>query len=125
MLPVYMGAFLARPLPGRLERGVPNQHVTFQFRPTGEELFPEGMLGLRAKLTIIAEGCDDRNHGYQVEIPETLRRFYRNPATPHVTVSLGPNGRPKDTGALAFTPVQPFTVEAVLGYFMGGDDHVV
>ena len=97
-------------------------HITFKYKPTAEETFDE-IVGKVFELTVIGYGIDGNNSGFQVELPEELLPYYinydenGNLKTPHITVSLAPGAKAKDTAFLKFHPITPFTIKARFGYW--------
>lgn len=106
-----------------LENIIKNMHITFYY---GElEAFPEELMGKDFKIKLIGYASDGKNSGFQVEIPEELKEYYRGQKVPHITVSLGEvdgvKGKAVDTGNLEFNPLEePIEVSGQLGYFEYG-----
>lgn len=72
----------------------------------------------------------EKNSGFQVELPEELKPYYKNQNGPHITVSLGEvdgiKGKAVDTGTLNFEPIEePFEISSKLGYFVYGKGKVM
>ena len=76
-------------------------HVTFQFKPRS---FDRSLLGKSLSCRVTGYGNDGRNQGVSVDLGE-FRSLCQN-ETPHVTLSLAPGARAKDTGNLTFSPVE-------------------
>lgn len=105
----------------RLEREVQNMHCTFSFRPDAETVSAfEKIEGEPAKLVVIGKGYNNENSGFLVELPEEIKALYKNTAVPHITVYVGENGKPVNTGKLNFKPCEQFEVEGVFGLFRTG-----
>lgn len=119
MTPVYWGLFLDEPIVAEpLEHVVRDQHVTFGFRRP----MPDGavrLLGTEWDVTAIGYANDGVNEGIAVELPDGLRRFYDGAGTPHVTLSVSRDGRPRDTASLGFAGVEPYGIACRLGFFDG------
>lgn len=77
------------------ERVIGDMHVTFNYgelmdMPTGE-----------CTVRIVGFGADGKNTGFQVELPYSVKQYFKM-EIPHITVSCGKNGEPKDTAKLKF-----------------------
>ena len=97
-------------------------HITFKYKPSEEETFDQ-IVGNVYELRVIGYGNDGKNSGFQVELPEELLPYYINYdengelKTPHITVSLAPGAKAKDTAFIRFLPIIPFTIKARFGYW--------
>ena len=99
-------------------------HCTFKFRPEGNQLFDE-VVGEEAEVLVTGYGCDGKNSGFLVELPEFALKYYMNydnddnlkPA--HITVSLAKGAKAVDTANLDFKKLsKPFNVKGKFGYFV-------
>lgn len=125
----YQGAFFKEEVMKRLiglqKKGladvVNDMHITFNF---GEILpFPDELMEKDISFKVIGYASDGKNSGFQVEMPEELKLYYKNVNRPHITVSLGEvdgvKGKPVDTGTLNFEKIdEPFEISGQLGYFI-------
>ena len=117
---IYYGIFLeGKKLPEpKLSRKMENPHVTMVFRPTEHQAIPEDVLGTRVQVVITHEGCDEKNHGYKVMVPLHIWKYYKNDATPHLTISISEDGKPVDTANLEWEKLaHPIFVEGVIRAF--------
>lgn len=123
---IYKGFFIDEPSAmllkefegsNRLIKDIPNQHVTFAFRP--EELFPLAIMGKSFTLLIVGYGNNGENSGFKVALPEELIPYYRGADTIHITTSLSETGKAMNTRHLDFTAITPFEVTGQLGYYTG------
>jgi hypothetical protein len=72
----------------------------------------------------------EKNSGFQVELPEELKQYYKNQNDPHITVSLGEldgvKGKAVDTGNMNFEAIEnPFKIQGQLGYFVFGQGKIM
>lgn len=98
-----------------LSNVVKNMHITFSFKPT--VLFPKEVVGQRFDIKVIGEGCDGQNHGFLVEIPEELKRYYKGSKQPHITVSLADGAKAVNTSNIEFKTIEPFTISGRVGFY--------
>ncbi len=119
---IYWGLFTEETIKGNLEKEVKDQHITFKFKPNEEDEIL--LLGGEYTVNVVGYASDGENEGVLVEIPEELKRLYKNPAPPHITISVSETGKPVDTGKLNFTrdiPEHiPKEIKCRVGYFVGG-----
>ena len=112
-----LDAAAARIRTGTLCRRIGRPHVTLAFRPAE---FHAELLGTRASLLVRGYGSDGQNEGLLVTIEtedKTLRALAAAVERPHITLSVGPKGRPVDTARICFRPVTPFRLAARYGIF--------
>lgn len=103
-----------------LENNINNMHVTFKFGNT--ERYPEELVGKEFEIKLTGYGCDGKNSGFSVELPEELKKIYKSINIPHITVSIGEvdgvKGKPVDTANIDFKPLSKIqTIKGKLGYF--------
>ena len=107
-------------------------HITFKFRPKGDEIFDE-IVGSEIELLIIGYGCDGKNSGFLVKLPDDLEPFFincdeHNPKKkklPHITASLSEGAKAVDTKDLVFEPLEePIVVTGRFGYKLNGQDFI-
>lgn len=117
---LYVGAFvpaenLREHLSPTLARPVRHPHVTFRYKP---ESVDESLFGTSIPFQVIGYGCDGENEGLEV-IPVCedgpLIQQLAAIAHPHITLSVSPSGRARNSGTLAFHPLKPFLLPAVYG----------
>ena len=106
-----------------LESNIENMHVTFKYGDT--EKYPDELIGREFEIKITGYGSDGRNSGFSVELPEELKKYYKNGSIPHITVSIGEvdgvKGKPVDTAKLDFKPLdKPVLIKGKLGYCIYG-----
>lgn len=135
-LAVYYGIFFryedVQELAGRLFPGqrlavdITAPHVTFAFRQAMSEAFTR-RLGEACQVCVVGYANDGRNEGFQVVLSDALLSMCHGAATPHITISVAEDGKPIDTGALRFRPIEgagdPVMLQGRLGYY--GQDRMV
>lgn len=88
------------------ERVIKDMHVTFNY---GELLdMPTGECTVR----VVGFGADGKNTGFKVELPDSVKQYFKM-EIPHITVSCGKTGEPKDTAKLKFNPCEEFEVTGI------------
>lgn len=103
---------------------VNDMHITFNF---GElDKYPDELMNKEIALKLIGYASDGKNSGFQVELPEELKSYYKNKNGAHITVSLGEvdgvKGRAVDTGTMNFEEIDPVEISGKLGYFVFRED---
>lgn len=122
---IYSGVFFDKSDPGLkpeksgeyLEKPVKDPHITFAFRPKSDKLFPVELVGKEVDIKVIGVGNDGKNHGYMVELPPDLEKYYKGAPVPHITLSTSNDGKPVDTKNLDFESITPFSIKGKIGYF--------
>lgn len=87
-------------------------HMTFKYKPLEDEIFDE-IVGNFYEIELIGYGCDGENSGFQVSLPDELKKYYINfdevnkdkLKTPHITTSLSKRAVPMNTKDLNFVPL--------------------
>ncbi len=106
----------------RLGKIISTPHVTFAYRP---ESVDESLFGERILVRAVGYGSDGVNEGLLVELHtdnERLAGMAARLPVPHITLSLGPDGKAVNTRFLDFAPISPFELEGVFGgYDMRGN----
>lgn len=128
LLKGYQGIFFSEEVQKKLvklqKRGldsiIKDMHITFKY---GElEKFPDELMNKEIMVKIIGYASDGKNSGFQVELPEELKKYYKNVNGAHITVSLGEvdgiKGKAVDTGVMEFEPIDPVEISGQLGYFV-------
>lgn len=128
LLKGYQGIFFSKEVQKKLvklqKRGldsiIKDMHITFKY---GElEKFPDELMNKEIMVKIIGYASDGKNSGFQVELPEELKKYYKNVNGAHITVSLGEvdgiKGKAVDTGVMEFEPIDPVEISGQLGYFV-------
>ena len=112
--------------PSPLAEPVSDMHVTFRF---GElEMYPKELMNKNIELKVVGYGCNGKNSGFEVELPEDIEaKYYKGNRPIHVTVSIGTvngeRGKPVDTAKLKFLPLRrPITIKGKFGYFVFGGE---
>lgn len=99
-------------------------HITFKYRPKSEELF-DNLVGSEIQLLIVGYGCDGKNSGFEVLLPDDVEKYYINVVnkkggvrkTPHITASLAPGASAVNTSNLQFIPLsKPIPITGKFGY---------
>lgn len=118
---IYEAFFLDKEFDGTLNRQIKNQHITTAFKP---DVAHNELYGKKATFAIVAYGNDGNNEGYKVELlhcDKELEKLYLNIPVPHITISVGNEGKPINTGKLnfnlIFTGDQIDTVTATFGAY--------
>ncbi len=105
-------------------------HCTFVYHPSYEDLYDE-LVGKEFDIKLIGYGCNDKNSGFLIEIPEELKKYYKNIdreennvlKKPHITVSLTEDSKPYYTKDIDFIELkEPITVKGKFGYWMKNND---
>lgn len=105
----YIGVF-TKHIDGKLDKDIPNQHITLAFQPDEEqfkELLP--LLGQDCAYKIIGYGNDGKNEGLHVVLEPGIPYF--GAEQQHITLSVSLDGKPVDTGALKFDEHIPMNVD--------------
>ena len=107
----YLSLAFNPPIPGLLDKQIPNQHVTIAFAPT-EEQFKQILpyLGMEFEIKPIGYGIDAKNEGLLVEIPENIPYFGADQR--HITLSISRDGKAVDTGTMEFADTIPDEIKA-------------
>ena len=108
---------------GTLKNPVKDMHITFFFGNT--EIFPDEIMEKDYRVIIDGYKSDGKNSGFRAKIPEELLQYYKNLSVEgeinsHITVSLGEDGKAKDTGNLEFDDISPVDIQGRMGYFIFG-----
>lgn len=104
---------------------IKNMHITFKYGDI--EKYPEELLGKEFNLKLVGYASDGKNSGFSVELPEKLKKYYKNSSIPHITVSTGEvdgvKGKAVDTGRLNFKALEePIEIQGKMGYYIHGKD---
>ena len=127
---IYTGAFVSTSLIGErfvgtLSKTIANQHVTFAFKPSSDvQDVINRHLGEDVRITAIGYGNDGENEGLKVKVEsesEELNRLIEAIDIPHITISVGENGKPVNTKTLDFKPIKPFQIKGTLGNYVTED----
>ena len=119
---IYWGLFIDEGqllFPPSLARPIEQPHVTFAFRQS----CPAELVGSRAEVLADGYGNDGLNEALRVVLPSWLAAPYAGADVPHVTLSVGDGGRPKDSALLLFEDRPATTLGGTIGYF-GFDERV-
>lgn len=112
----------------KLKYIVKDMHITFKFGKT--EKYPEEVLNKDYEVKIVGYAATDKNSGFQVELPEELKAYFKNENGPHITVSIGEvdgvKGKAYETGLLHFNEIkEPFMISGRLGYYIYGKGKIM
>lgn len=117
--PIYWGIFFEdeenMPM-GTLERKIVHKHVTFGFRTP----MPVELLGRETSVIVDGYGNDGKNEALFVELDPDIQDYHEgdDDARYHITLSVAEDGRPVDSGKLAFEPMEhPYVLKGRFGYF--------
>lgn len=104
---------------GTLKNPVKDMHITFSYGNI--EIFPDEIMEKNYNVIIDGYRSDGNNSGFRAKIPEELLKYYKNltingEINSHITVSLGENGKAKDTGNLEFDDILPVNIQGHMGY---------
>lgn len=86
-----------------LEKAITLPHVTLAFRPSTEDMQKlQPLLGKEVEVKLDEFAYNDRNAGFQVSIitPNGVVEDFLKGKLPHITTSVGQDGRPVDTPKL-------------------------
>lgn len=112
----------------KLKYIVKDMHITFKFGKT--EMYPEELLNKDYEVKIVGYAATDKNSGFQVELPEELKAYFKNENGTHITVSIGEvdgvKGKAYETGLLHFNEIkEPFMISGRLGYYIYGKGKIM
>ena len=112
----------------KLKYIVRDMHITFKFGKT--EKYPEEVLNKDYEVKIVGYAATDKNSGFQVELPEELKAYFKNENGPHITVSIGEvdgiKGKAYETGLLHFSEIKsPFMISGRFGYYINGKGKIM
>ena len=86
-----------------LEKEIALPHVTLAFRPSDEEMqILQLLLGKEIEVSLNEFAYNDRNAGFRVSVvtPDVVVGNFLKGKLPHITTSVGAEGRPVDTPKL-------------------------
>ena len=115
----------------KLERVNDEIHCTFKYHPLDEEIFNE-IVGKYFDIYLIGYGNDGQNSGFEILLPEELKKFYINYdeenlnilKVPHITASLANNAKASNTKNLKFIPLEnPVKLVGRFGYWIKDVDN--
>ena len=101
-------------------------HCTFKYNPKDDEIFDD-IVGNTYEIKLIGYGCDGKNSGFEIELPEELLKYYINYAEedpnklegPHITTSLARGTKAMNTKKLNFIPLdKTYTIKGKFGYWI-------
>ena len=105
-------------------------HCTFVYHPNYEDLYDE-LIGKEFEIEIVGYACNGKNSGFSIEIPDELKKYYKNTDSehhnqlkkPHITVSVIKDTKPYFTKNLHFIDL-PEKVKVVgkFGYWIKEKD---
>lgn len=125
---IYTGAFVSTSLIGErfigtLSKTIANQHVTFAFKPSIDiQDVINRHLGEDVRITAIGYGNNGENEGLKVRVEsesEELNKLIEAIDIPHITISVGENGKPVNTAKLEFKDIPSFTFTGKIGFYDG------
>lgn len=98
-------------------------HCTFKYEPVDENMFDE-LVGKEFNIYLIGYGSNEENSGFQILLPEELRKYYINQnGLAHITASINEDGKAVNTSKLKFEPLdKPIKVTGRFGYWIIEDD---
>lgn len=101
-------------------------HCTFKYHPNNNEIFNE-IVGKVFEVYLIGYGNDGENSGFEILLPEELRKYYINfdeenscvLKVPHITTSLANGAKASNTKNLDFKPLEtPIKLTGRFGYWI-------
>ena len=101
-------------------------HCTFKYRPNNEEIFNE-LVGKSFDVYVIGYGNDGMNSGFEILLPEELKKYYinydeQNPnilKVPHITASLKEGAKASNTKNLKFKKLsKPIKITGKFGFWI-------
>lgn len=109
-------------------------HCTFKYHPNNNEIFNE-IVGQIFEVYIVGYGNDGQNSGFEILLPEELKKYYinfdeQNPEIlkkPHITASLAEDAEASNTKNLDFKPLEvPIKLVGRFGYWIKDekDEHI-
>lgn len=99
------------------ENVVSSPHVTLVYNVNESERFTE--MGQEFEIIIVGHGINNRNQGFSVRLPNSLKKYLNKDSKPHITISLSSEGKAFDTKKLAFKKITPFRVLSKFGFSDG------
>lgn len=98
----------------------PNEilHMTVQFKP---EPIDETLFGEKIRIKVVGYGIDKENEGFLVEAHsdnQDVQQLIDAIEIPHITMSIGANGKHRNTRNLQFEKIEPFSVSGIYGGFV-------
>ena len=96
----------------RLPNPVEDRHCTLAFRPRTVD---RSAVGQDVTLTVTGYANDGNNQAVRVRL-ETYAHLCEN-EQPHITLSLGPEGKAVDSGRLTFAPTEEMTLRGRIGRY--------
>ena len=105
-------------------------HCTFKYHPTNDEIFND-IVGKTFEVLLIGYGNDGQNSGFEILLPEELKKYYinydeQNPnilKVPHITASLAEGAKASNTKNLNFKPLEkPVKLVGRFGYWIKGEN---
>ena len=106
-------------------------HCTFKYHPSNNEIFNE-IVGQVFELYLIGYGNDGQNSGFEILLPEELRKYYinfdeQNPdvlKVSHITASLAEGAKASNTKNLDFKPLEkPIKLIGRFGYWIKDENN--
>lgn len=107
-----------------------NLHITFKYNPLENEIFDD-IVGNFYEVELIGYGCNNENSGFEVRLPNELKKYYINfdevnkekLKTPHITTSLSKEAVAMNTKNLNFVPLKkPIRLKGRFGYWIKDND---
>ncbi len=101
-------------------------HCTFKYHPTTNEIFND-IVGKTFEVYLIGYGNDGKNSGFEILLPDELKKYYINYDEqnkmvlkhPHITASLSEGANSSNTKNLNFKPLKkPVKVVGRFGYWI-------
>ena len=98
-------------------------HCTFKYEPVDESIYNE-IIGKEFEITLIGYGSNKENSGFEILIPDELKKYYENPnGVAHITASIVTNGKAANTSKLIFKELDnPIKIKGKFGYWIIKED---
>ena len=100
-----------------LENDIENPHITFTYKPIDVN---QSLFGKPIQIVIVGYGNDGENEGLRVQLHSSnslLQAMIEQLDVPHITISVGNEGKPVNTKKLLFEEIEPIEMIGKYGGF--------
>lgn len=107
-------------------------HCTFKYHPSDDEIF-DNIVGQTFEIYLIGYGNDGKNSGFEILLPDELKKYYincdeKNPEVlkvPHITASLAEGAKASNTKDLDFKRLEtPIKLTGRFGYWIKEEEGI-